>query len=255
VILRTLAPQDKKAIQSWVEEQTDEDKKELNQWYDGLKSLENGEAWVWHPEKPLIFMKVKFRQRETFHATREFIRSPRASKIVLMDVDEFIRKFKNVFEPKSSAPTEVQVKPKSEVKPEKAERIPVSELIEAFKPVSSPKATQEVEVNQALPIIRVNQCKPVLIVPVEVIDEPTTALGRVVVVLKNDAQNGGRQDKWTGNRIKGHVRDHAWDDNGVEEAIAQLVRWEILRKQSNNYLRFYPQRVEINVKQELQQIV
>ncbi len=98
VILRTLAPQDKKAIQAWVEEQTDEDKKELNQWYDSLKTLENGEAWVWHPEKPVIFAKVKFRNRETFHATREFIRSPRATKIVLMGVGEFIERFKKVFQ-------------------------------------------------------------------------------------------------------------------------------------------------------------
>jgi hypothetical protein len=93
-----LAPQDKKAIQAWVEEQTDDDKSELNKWYDSLKTLENGEAWVWHPEKPAIFAKVKFRSRETFHATREFIRSPRANKIVLMGVDEFVARFKKVFE-------------------------------------------------------------------------------------------------------------------------------------------------------------
>jgi hypothetical protein len=101
VVLRTLAPQDKKAIQAWVEEQTDEDKSELNQWYDSLKTLENGEAWVWHPEKPSIFAKVKFRQRETFHATREFIRSPKATKIVLMGVDEFVARFKKVFDDKA----------------------------------------------------------------------------------------------------------------------------------------------------------
>jgi hypothetical protein len=101
VVLRTLAPQDKKAIQAWVEEQTDDDKSELNKWYDTLKMLENGEAWVWHPEKPAIFAKVKFRARETFHATREFIRSPRATKIVLMSVDEFVARFKKVFESSS----------------------------------------------------------------------------------------------------------------------------------------------------------
>jgi len=97
IVLRTLAPQDKKAIQAWVEEQTDENKEELKKWYDSLKSLENGEAWVWHPEKPVIFEKVMFRQRETFHATREFIRSPQATKIVLMSVDEFVERFKKVF--------------------------------------------------------------------------------------------------------------------------------------------------------------
>lgn len=97
VVLRTLAPQDKKAIQMWVEEQTDDDKEKLNQWYDSLKALDNGEAWVWHPEKPPIFVKVKFRPRETFHATREFIKSPQASKIVLMGVGDFVERFKKVF--------------------------------------------------------------------------------------------------------------------------------------------------------------
>lgn len=102
VILRTLAPQDKKAIQAWVEEQTDEDKTKLKEWYDSLKSLENGEAWVWHPEKPEIFQKVKFRQRQTFHATREFIRKPQATKITLMNVEEFVTKFKTSFDIKQT---------------------------------------------------------------------------------------------------------------------------------------------------------
>jgi len=122
VILRTLAPQDKKAIQAWVEEQTDEDKEKLKEWYDSLKALDNGEAWVWHPEKPPIFKKVKFRPRETFHATREFIKSPQASKIVLMGVDDFVERFKKVFktspepEHKGGVPVDAQKLAKLEEK-------------------------------------------------------------------------------------------------------------------------------------------
>jgi hypothetical protein len=97
VILRTLAPQDKEAIQAWVKEQTEEDKEKLKAFYDSLNDLENGEAWVWHPEKPAIYCRVKFRQRETFHATREFILNPHAGEIKLMDVGDFISKFKTVF--------------------------------------------------------------------------------------------------------------------------------------------------------------
>lgn len=97
MILRTLAPQDKKAIQAWVEEQTDEDKTALNTWYDSLKSLKNGEAWVWHPEPPAIHERIMFRRRETFHATREFLLTPEASKITLMSVDEFLDRFTKVF--------------------------------------------------------------------------------------------------------------------------------------------------------------
>jgi hypothetical protein len=112
VILRTLAPQDKEAIQAWVKEQTDEDKEKLKAFYDSLKDLENGEAWVWHPEKPSIYCRVKFRQRETFHATREFILNPQASQIKLMNVSDFVSKFKSIFEQKTlpvASPTSTSI--------------------------------------------------------------------------------------------------------------------------------------------------
>ena len=252
VILRTLAPQDKKAIQAWVEEQTDKDKAELNKWYDSLKTLENGEAYVWHPEKPAIFQKVQYRQRETFHATREFIRSPRSIEIVLMDVDDFVQKFKKLFEPKPQKQDELKqvVKP-MEMKPLFEAPKPTliaQKVLEPKTEINEPSSNgnNHVDVFQSMPQIIVNQLKPTLEVPVESLDQPTTALGKVSVVLKNDAQNGGRQDKWTMNRIKQHIRDHSWDDNGAEEAIQQLIKWEILKKQSNNYLKFYPQRIQVN---------
>jgi hypothetical protein len=255
IVLRTLAPQDKKAIQAWVEEQTDEDKKELNKWYDSLKSLDNGEAWVWHPEKPEINQKIKFRHRETFHATREFIRSPQANKIVLMDVDEFIHRFKNVFEPKPKEPTITPKilmaerghgleQPKTITNP-----VPIRQEIkhgpEASIYVPSVKTKVEngdcLQVSQTLPTIHITQFKPTLTLPVEVLNEPTTALGRVVVILKN----GSRPDRWTINKVKEEVRSHAWDDNGVDEAIGQLIRWEILKRLTSGYLYFFTKRVEI----------
>jgi len=248
VVLRTLAPQDKKAIQLWVEEQTDEDKKQLKEWYDSLKALENGEAWVWHPEKPTIFRKVKFRTRETFHATREFIRSPRASKIILMDVDEFIQKFKRVFEPK---PTEQKIKPEPQILPILPTKPHIPETItppklEPQKQIPAPSQENKIVIAQAMPNIQIQQFKPTLTIPIEILNEPQSPLGRVAVILKNDSQmKGHRNDQWTGNRIKNHIRDHGWDDNGVDEAIQQLIRWEILVKLSSGYMRFYPQRVEI----------
>jgi hypothetical protein len=254
IILRTLAPQDKKAIQLWVEEQTDEDKKKLKEWYDGLKSLDNGEAWVWHPEKPAIFQKIKFRTRETFHATREFIRSPQANKIVLMDVDEFIQKFKRIFEPK---PIETVLTEKPKLSPlstpKKIEPEPLKELPLDFQRVQKEqdeyaKKGSSIIINQTLPNIQIQQFKPILSIPVEM-TEPTTTLGKIIVILKNYSQTkGSRNDQWTINRIKSHLRDHGWDDDGnIDEAIAQLLRWEILAKASpaSGYLRFYPQRVEI----------
>lgn len=135
VVLRTLAPQDKKAIQAWVEEQTDEDRRALNEWYDSLKVLKNGEAWVWHPEKPAIYKKVMFRQRETFHATRTFLLSPKAGSIKLMDVNEFVDKFRNVFEPKPKPIPEG--KPKSELV--KATETVERKIAQIARPIENPR--------------------------------------------------------------------------------------------------------------------
>jgi hypothetical protein len=135
VILRTLAPVDKKAIQAWVEQQTDEDEEKLKQWYDSLNNLENGEAWVWHPEKPVIYQKVKFRKRETFHATREFIRNPQATQVKLMNVSEFVSKFKTVFEQKN-APITSPVHPsmdKAELEALRAEVVALRNEVEEFR--------------------------------------------------------------------------------------------------------------------------
>jgi len=273
IVLRTLAPQDKKAIQAWVEEATDKDKKELKEWYDSLKELKNGEAWVWHPEKPAIYKRVMFRKRETFHATREFITSPDAGKIKLMNVNEFIEKFRSHFEPKPKPPPEpkpeakvVKVVPpislkqqgqselsKAIVTLEERDKQVAKELSERTQPskpvlelpLEPSLSNEDVTVRQTLPTLVIQQFKPTLGLTVETFNEPTTPLGRVAVVLKNDAESHGRQDAWTTKRIKTHIRNHEWNEEGVDEAIAQLVRWEILKKQSNNYFRFYPARVRI----------
>jgi len=67
-------------------------------------------------------------------------------------------------------------------------------------------------------------------------------MARVLVILTN---HDGRDDRWTGSKIKKLIRDHAWPDDGADEAIEELTRWEILRRQSNNYLRFYRDRVQV----------
>ncbi len=101
VVLRTKAPQDKEAVRAWIEENVDADnQEEVKKAEDMMKSLgtlKNGEAWVWHTDEPYVFAKFLFRRRKTFHATREFIKSPQAANIKLMDVGEFIDKFKSVF--------------------------------------------------------------------------------------------------------------------------------------------------------------
>ncbi len=225
VILRTLAPQDKKAIQLWVEEMTDENRTKLAKWFDSLKELENGEAWVWHPEKPAIYKKIHFRERETFHATREFIRTPQAGHIKLMDVDDFIAKFKAVFE---SKPKMVQEAPT-------AKPVPVLVPFESRPPES--------RIVQALPNLEIQQFKPTLGLSVEMLDQPSTPLGKVAVVLNNDDNNPA---KWSVKRIVKDIQDHGWDAGDVGEAVTQLLRWEILTKDGyGGMLKVHRSRIKV----------
>ena len=246
VVLRTLAPQDKKAIQLWVEEQTDEDRRKLKEWYDSLKELKNGEAWVWHPEKPTIYRKIMFRERETFHATRTFLLSPKAATIKLMDVNEFIEKFRSVFEPK----------PKIEPKPQPSPSVirPLEPTVKTVKETPSlmtgelhhilgikGPGVETAVVQQVVPNVVLEKLKPTIQLPAD-LTEPPTPLARVLVILTN---HDGRDDRWTRSKIKKLIRDHAWQDDKTDEAIDELTRWEILRRQSNNYLRFYRDRIQV----------
>jgi len=245
VVLRTLAPQDKKAIQAWVEEQTDGDRRKLAQWYDSLKELKNGEAWVWHPEKPAIYKKIMFRERETFHATRTFLLSPKAQTIKLMDVNEFIEKFRNVFEPKPKPKPRPVSKPSAPTAvPTPAMSVPVRTPPAAREPPHrdpTPLLTETITARQFVPSIVLEKLKPTIQLPAG-LTEPPTPLARVLVILTN---HEGRDDRWTGSKIKKLIRDHAWPDDGADEALEELIRWEILRRQSNNYLRFYREQVKV----------
>lgn len=259
VILRTLAPQDKKAIQLWVEEMTDQDKTQLGKWFDSLKELDNGEAWVWHPENPAIYKKIHFRERETFHATRENLKTPEAGKIRLMNVEDFVTKFKAVFEPKLK---ELAVQPKASwvnepkaVTPSSTMQSPIG--TQPGVPVStSPKVERlevrssepvvptgnSVTVEQALPNIVIQQFKPDIGLTAEMLDQPTTALGKVCVILNNDDNNPG---KWTLKRIVKDIQDHGWDAGDSGDAVNQLIRWEVLVKRADNYLQLHRGRIKV----------
>jgi hypothetical protein len=233
VVLRTLAPQDKKAIQAWVEEQTDEDRRKLHQWYDSLKQLRNGEAWVWHPEKPTIYKRVMFRQRETFHATRAFLLSPKAATIKLMDVQEFVEKFRTVFEPKPKPPPQTASSRSELAKATvKVEQKVAQVRDESRTLISVPTrrdsrdlpdiGSDDVVVRQTLPNVILEKARPTITIT----SEPSSPLARVVAILANWQ---GRGDKrWTRSQIEAAVQQHEWPTDGVQEAVSELVRWEIL---------------------------
>lgn len=61
IAMRTTGPQDRKAIEAWVE--FHDQGKELVASLSGLKS---GEAWVWSPQWLGLMERIRFRRRETF---------------------------------------------------------------------------------------------------------------------------------------------------------------------------------------------
>ena len=101
---------------------------------EGKADSELEEAWIWHPDKPVIFKQVMFRKRETLHATREFFRTTAAKTVKMMDVSDYINKFRTAFEPKPKPPPEV--KPKSELA--KATETVERKIAEITRPTQNP---------------------------------------------------------------------------------------------------------------------
>jgi hypothetical protein len=243
IVLRIQAKLDKDAVKTWVENVVadDAERRKLGKWYDSLKTLEKGEGWVYSPANNIPLTKIKFRERETLHATREYFRQEgwMQRNIRMLDVDQFVEKFKSIFAPK----------PISKAQPiEQPLQKPTPPTIALSRPSWNESQTirpADTIVQQSLPAIEIHQTKPTVRLPVEALDEPTSPLGRTIIALKNDAQAGGRQDAWTRKKIKDHVSRHSWPIDGIDEAIDQLIRWEILKVASNSMIRFYPQRVQI----------
>jgi hypothetical protein len=234
MIGRLNAPQDKAAIQAWVERAgaTDESRKQLAKWYDSLNELDRGEMWVWKPDPPKIRIKTKFRLRETLHATREFLESPEVRKVKLLNVDEYVEKFKKLFEPPKPKPVE---KPKPVLTPEQIAHHPQSVVIARYPPGPEPnlpplvqEAIREEKFEGAL---QVPQTQPTLNVPhtepaLNTFDEPKSMLGKICVVLYRATVTKPRI--WSDSQIKQALQEHAWPLDGYEQARDQLVRWEIL---------------------------
>ncbi len=105
-----------------------------------------------------------------------------------------------------------------------------------------PQDSDTTKLQQVVPNLILEKLRPTAQLPADLLENPPTPLARILVVVTN---HEGRDDRWTGGKIKTSIREHAWPDDGVDEAIAELTRWEILRRQSNNYLRFYRDRVQV----------
>lgn len=95
--LRNVAPQDRKALQEWVEAHSAEG--DFEKFIKSLPSLPTGEAWIWSPEFMSVFEKIKIRKRETFHPDREKLGADfKMPELTQSDIQGFIHKFKRAVE-------------------------------------------------------------------------------------------------------------------------------------------------------------
>ena len=280
IVLRILHKLDKEAVKTWVESVATPDDKRIAKWYDSLRDLKNGEAWIWHPEEPKLFDRIQFRERETLHATREYFTSSQFEQkdISMQDVGSFVAKFKKVFEPvKSEAkkpiePTVVRVEkpvpaPVIQMRFEQTpERVAYNEprhlpSLTPSAPLISPVSASQVHANSAsteisesepvvrqfLPTIEIRQFKPIVSMSVESMDEPTSPLGRLCVVLKN-AEN---KQAWSIRGMIAAVEEHSWPSDGIGDAAQQLIRWEILKKRSDGMWLFQRSRIVVKEASEM----
>lgn len=93
--LRSVGPQDRKALQDWVEGHGAEG--DFDSFLKSLPTLPTGEGWIWSPEFMGVFQKFKIRNRQTFHPDREKIGSTfKMPELNQVDVQMFVSKFSNL---------------------------------------------------------------------------------------------------------------------------------------------------------------
>lgn len=68
IAMQIVGPHDRKAIQDWIDVHGD-DVEAAREMMATLSSLKRGEAWVWSPAWLEIFVRTKFRRRETFDSS------------------------------------------------------------------------------------------------------------------------------------------------------------------------------------------
>ena len=253
IVGRLTAPQDKQAIQAWVEKHSEKDKKELNAWYDSLSHLKKGEVWVWNDDEEFpIFQKVQFRKRETFHATRKFILTKQAHEVQLGDASEFIERFKDKFEPKPKEQPKATPVLQKVIPDHGSNQVKTSKTV-IPPPVPSREPSQQVipeRVSIQTPQLVLQKVSPSLLLPANLTETPSP-LARVVTVLVNGPAPKGKDSAWTAAAIKRLLADHGWPDDGMDEAVRQLTAWEILVwRDTAGYYTFQRTRVRVLTDQQ-----
>jgi hypothetical protein len=93
IALRSVGPQDRKALEEWVEAHLP-CQGDFEKFINDLPVLPTGTAWIWSPEFLGIFEKIKIRERETYHPDREKIGINFVMpNLEQADIQEFINEF------------------------------------------------------------------------------------------------------------------------------------------------------------------
>lgn len=66
IVMRTTGPQDRKAVESWIDMHGDRD--QARALLESLPTLQTGDAWVWNPERDLL-VKIRVAKRRTFDSS------------------------------------------------------------------------------------------------------------------------------------------------------------------------------------------
>lgn len=106
---QNVSPQDRRALQDWVEYHSAEG--DFEKFMKSLPSLPKGEGWIWSPEFLGIFERIKIRKRETFHPDREKL----GDKFVMpnldqVDIQSFISRFLSMSKEKKDKSVKVEEK-------------------------------------------------------------------------------------------------------------------------------------------------
>jgi len=92
IAMRSVGPQDRKALREWVEHHAAEG--DFENFIQSLPSLPTGKAWLWSPEFLGVFEQITIRKRETFHPDREKIGDKfEVPALASTDVENFIANF------------------------------------------------------------------------------------------------------------------------------------------------------------------
>jgi hypothetical protein len=92
IAMRSVGPQDRKALREWVEHHAAEG--DFENFINSLPSLPTGKAWLWSPEFLGVFELITIRKRETYHPDREKIGDKfEVPALASADVESFISDF------------------------------------------------------------------------------------------------------------------------------------------------------------------